>query len=230
MQNRLKILLPALLMALGLVGVTPANAQSLPSSSNPATGIWSKMTPSSFPGTIRSAHEQCLRDVGEDRTGQVTVEKCELLVRMLSSGQCAIVMVPDKVVHDIMNGRVSGRSVVTHNVEKGLGRLDQATLCDLGNGVHAYWYTGVLKVSCNNVAFSFVTPPPPPPPVAMVPPKPKCHHVTRTRQTQPTGGVSLPAVYLPGCGDCCDPFYGPGLWVSPSAPDNTTETILVCDK
>lgn len=234
MQNRLKILLPVLLMALGLAGITPAAAQSantspgLPSSSNPASGKWAKMTPSSFPGTIRSAKEQCLRDVAADRTGQVTVEKCALLERMLSSGQCAIVMVPDKIVHDIMNGRVNGRSVVTHNVEKRLGRLDQATLCDLGDGVHAYWYTGVLKVSCNNVAFSFVTPPPASQ-VADVPPKPKCHYVTRTRQTQSTGGLSLSAVYLPGC-DCCGPFYAPGLWVPPSAPDNTTETILACEK
>lgn len=229
MQNRLKILLPALLMALGMAGVTPAAAQSLPSSSNPATGIWSKMTPSSFPGTIRSAHEQCLRDVVADRTGQVTVEKCALLERMLSSGQCAIVMVPDKIVHDIMNGRVSGRSVVTHNVEKRLGRLDQAKLCDLGNGVHAYWYTGVLKVSCNNVAFSFVTPPLHPPLVAVVPPKLTCHYVTRTRQSQTTGGIALSPVYLPGC-DCCGPLYVPGLWLPSSSPDNTTETILVCEK
>lgn len=225
-MNRFQILLSALLMALGFS--TPALAtQNLPSSSNPASGRWTKMTPSSFPGTIRSAREQCLRDVALDRTGQVTVEKCELLLRMLSSGQCAIVMVPDGTVHDIMNGRVNGRSTVTHNVEKRLGRLDQATLCDLGNGVHAYWYTGVLKVSCNNVAFSFVTPPPPPP-VAVVPPKPKCHYVTRTRQTQSTGGLFLQSVYLPGC-DCCAPLYVPGLWLPPSTPDNTQETILVCN-
>ena len=145
-------------------------------------------------------------------------------------------MVPDGVVHNFMNGRQNGKSFVTRTVMKKLGRTDRALLCDLGGGVHAYWYTGVQGQSCNNVGFSFVipviplvfAPPEPPPPT----PKPKCKVVAIRQQDVPPGFTFVPGVYLPpGCCPECSPgMYIQGLvFQNQHQSDGGTLFVTVCE-
>lgn len=130
-----------------------AQTSNLPTSEYPAKGEWKVMNPSTFLGTTDSAVEQCLRAVKADSTGRLTADKCQQFATKLEVGLCEIVTVPDGVVHDFMSQRVGGKSTLLHNVEKHIGRNDRALLCDLGEGVYAYWYTGE-HTSCNNVGIT----------------------------------------------------------------------------
>jgi len=142
-------------VGLALMSYVPAYAQTLPTSENPTTGNWTKMNPSSFSGTITSAHSQCERAARIDDSDRLTLEHCLVLEHKLTNGLCSVEMVRDGMSHDLMNGRVNGSSRVTTNVRKQLGREDRALLCGLGEGVYGYWYTGTAEQSCNNVAFTF---------------------------------------------------------------------------
>ena len=165
------------------------------------------MHPTSFQPTIASAREQCNRSADLSATDELTPAMCVKFEEMLSNKTCSVVMVPDGIVLDIMNGLINGRSGSTSNVEKKLGREDRAQLCDLGDNVHAYWFEGVKSQSCNNVGFVFsASPPPPLPPVVVeVPPeKPTMRWVCTTEQFEQHyhgGELHLPGVYIPGCTD-----------------------------
>ncbi len=212
------------MVLLGITAALPAGAQTIPSalptSSNPATGLWIKMHPSSFAGTSKSAFEQCYRDAVLEKADPLTLEKCQEFQVMLERGLCESVMVPDGVVHDFMNGRTNGQSKVTRNVEKQIGRHDRALLCNLGDGVYGYWYTGIRGQSCNNVAFTFVVPPAPPPPPEVQTEK-KCRFVKRAVKEIPSTFVHVQDFNSCGC-------YIPGVTVV--VPGGTqTNSSLVCE-
>lgn len=136
----------------GLSAVTPAGAQDLPSSATPPKGVWETMVPSSFQGTIADALRQCKEQAGRNPADQLTVEKCFLMEAQLSAGQCEVVpQVPDGIVCDYLSGLQHGKSHVWQGMEKRLGRTDRALLCDLGDNVYTYWFTGIQGQSCNNI-------------------------------------------------------------------------------
>ena len=214
-----------------LLPATAASAQSLPSSSTPALGQWMKMRPSSFFGTVDSAIEQCSRNAALRSDDLLTPEKCQSFRQKLERHEYNVVMVHDGVVHDLMNGRQNGQSSVTFNVEKSLGRLDRALLVDLGDGVFAYWYTGVLKVSCNNVAFSIVRPEVVTiePPRTVVPPPKKCRMVAVPQMASSANITFLPGFVIPTCCPTCTPPTSiPGMLLqngSNSSPSVTYMTV-----
>lgn len=153
------ILIRVALMALLIVALPSWASDTLPTSENPAKGNWNKMRPTSFAPTIQSAREQCDRTAKLDPNDRLTPASCELLEKQLKAGECRKVLVKDGVVHDFMNGREGGHSFVTKNVEKKLGRLDPALLCDLGDRTFVYWYIGKKDESCNNIGVVFTAKP-----------------------------------------------------------------------
>ncbi len=152
-----------------------------PSSSAPGTfSPWKKMHPSTFDLSIEAVEYQCKR--AEPTETWLTPKHCTLLTEMLEAKQCPEVFVPDGVRLDRLLGRVNGgkgKSQPWAKQDKQTGRLDRALLCDLGDGVYSYWFTGDKGKSCNNVAFTYSPPPPPKPappppsiPVEVVPAPP----------------------------------------------------------
>jgi hypothetical protein len=172
-----------------------------------------------------------LRDAALSSSDFLTPQKCQELERQLTAGQCPVVSVPDGIVFDFMNGRSRGRSIVSRNVEKQIGRSDRAHLCDLGDNVHAYWFTGVLNLSCNNVGFVYMAPPPftlaPPPPA---PPKKRCRMVTVERQSSTQGMNFLPNVDIPDCCPGCPTPNVPALLQQYGSVDTSTTQVMVCDE
>lgn len=149
----------ALLALLAILFVWPAMASELPTSENPAVGDWTRMRPTSFAPTIKSAREQCDRTAAENATDRLTPAHCERLEQQLEAKQCREVpAVRDGIVFDAMNGRENGRSHITHNIRKKLGRDDPALLCDLGDRVYVYWFVGDPGKSCHNVGVVFAPP------------------------------------------------------------------------
>lgn len=200
-KNLLRWLLSGL-CAISFLATSAAWAQtSLPSSDYPVRGIWKDMHPSSFEGTLKSVAEQCLRDEAVSNHDPLTKEKCRLLVEMLKNNQCTVEMVRDDIVFDILNGRMAGQSHVWFNMQKSIGREDRALLCDLGDGVFSYWFTGVRGQSCNNLAFVFkrqpVVVPEPPQPVVIQPEQ----HMPYTGVVRSGSVEYLPGVNIDSC--CC---------------------------
>ena len=224
-----------LLASTALLGATAANAQSLPSSSTPASGEWTKMRPSSFAGTVDSAVEQCGRNAALRSDDLLTPEKCEVYRQKLQGVEgrdYQIVMVRDGVVHDLMNARSNGQSSVTFNVEKKLSRLDRALLVDLGDGVFAYWYTGILKVSCNNVAFSIVVPTVAQiaPPKLVAPPAKKCRIVAVPQAPSTASTTFLPGFVIPTCcPTCTPPTFVPGMLQNGNNSGQSVTYVTVCE-
>lgn len=132
-------------------------AETLPSSTAAgAFSPWRNMHPSTFDLSVEAVREQCLRAVPTEQW--LKESHCELLVLHLTEQQCQEVMVPDGTRLDRLLGRVDGgkgKSMPWARQEKQTGRLDRALLCDLGDGVHSYWFTGEAGKSCNNVAFVY---------------------------------------------------------------------------
>jgi hypothetical protein len=120
---------------------------------------WKKMHPSTFDLSMDSVWEQCTRT--EPTEPWLTPKHCTLLTEKLEAKQCKVVMVPDGIKLDRLLGRVSGGTGDSRpwaRQEKRTGRLDRAMLCDLGDGVHSYWFTGDKGKSCNNVSFVYLPP------------------------------------------------------------------------
>ena len=151
------------LLAVGLVtGVVvgqPASAQS----------AWETMHPGSFEGSISVARQQCERTAGQSSRDALTTAKCGQFEQMLAAGQCHQSAVADGTMFNYMNYRLAGQSPsVQGSVTKRLGsNTTQATVCDLGDRMTAYWFNEV-GVGCNNVAFTF-----PRPTVVVAPPPPR---------------------------------------------------------
>lgn len=181
-------------------GAQPTATEGLPSSVRPPRGDWEQMTPSSFRGTVEDALRQCNRNAAVSATDVLTPTKCERFGTQLQSGtQCQVVQVPDGVVFDILNGLRHGQSHMWFGMRKQLGRHDQAVLCDVGDGVWAYWFTGIPNQSCNNVAFVLL------PQTAATAPTENCRLVKHERRQLPNTFTSVPAMY--SCGGC----YMPGF-------------------
>lgn len=158
-QRHLKLMLWCMFLT-GLP-VSAYSADNLPTSVHEPSGKWIVMHPTTFPAMISSAWDQCRRDANVSESDALTLDKCTVLEQKLSDKTCLIKQVPDKIVFDLLNGPNGG---IWQDREKATGREDRALLCDLGDGVYAYWFTGVAKQSCNNIAIVL-----PPPPVAIVP-------------------------------------------------------------
>lgn len=188
----------------------PADATlNLPSSkSSEKFHLWLTMHADSYLGTIDSALSQCYNTVFV--ADYLNSSKCQLFGEMLESGQCMEDLVKDGTRLTHMNGRVNGdpkgESKAWTNQEKATGRLDRALLCELGDGVSAYWFTGVPGQSCNNVGFVYNEPevvefvPPPPPPTVVTQPQRYMQHtgVVRSDSVQYVSGVTVPGC----CGQC----------------------------
>jgi hypothetical protein len=169
-------LLSMILIMGGVWWSVASAADNLPSSPAPgAFSPWKKMHPSTFDLSVDAVWEQCERT----RTTEtwLTPKQCTLLTEKLEAKQCKEVMVPDGTKLDRLLGRVNGgtgKSMPWAKQEKQTGRLDRALLCDLGSGVHSYWFTGQKGKSCNNVAFVYLPPAKPvvitPLPAPVVPP------------------------------------------------------------
>ncbi len=171
----------------------PVSAYSadLPTSQS-LSSDWIIMHPSTFTGTTHSAFEQCARNANVNESDALTLDLCRELERKISENQCSVVQVPDGIIFDYLNGRSQGQSVISFNKRKATGRDDRALLCSLGNGVHAYWFTGVPKQSCNNIAIVL-----PPKPVATIP-SPKRAVCRIERFSNPVAGMSTPQVLSVG--------------------------------
>jgi hypothetical protein len=169
------MIISVVVVGFGSSVVAAADAQELPTSA--VRGYfhpWKIMHPSTFTVKMDAVWEQCNRT--EPRESWLTPKHCSLLIEMIEGKQCKVVMVPDGIRLDRLLGRVNGGTGASQpwaRQEKQTGRLDRALLCDLGDGVHSYWFTGDKGKSCNNVAFVHLPPPlavaPVPPPVVKKP-------------------------------------------------------------
>lgn len=196
-QARRLVIVILALSGLGTSAAYPTDAPELPSSQ--AAGqfhIWKNMHPSSYTVDMNSVREQCDRAVPTENW--LTAKHCELLPQIIAEGQCQIVMVPDGIKLDRLLGRVNGdpkgESRPWPRQEKQTGRLDRALLCDLGDGVSAYWFTGDPGRSCNNVGFVYV----PPPEIPLVLPRREMRH---TGNVPGDGSPYVPSVHI-RCGQC----------------------------
>lgn len=117
-----------------------------------AERFWIRMNPDRFESTSASAFEQCQRAATLPGSG-VTEEGCKTLKAMLDEKKCEVKTVSDGIRFDFMSTYEKGRPVVVGPMTKKLGRKDQATVCDVGDGIIAYFFIGQLGVSCGNIAF-----------------------------------------------------------------------------
>lgn len=114
---------------------------------------WVKMNQGSFEPTSASAFEQCMLAAEKSVYDALTPSKCHLLKSNLEEGKCPELAVPDGTVFDFMTTRYAGKPVAEMSWVKQLGRDDDlATVCDLRDGVVAYFFRGETR-SCNNLAF-----------------------------------------------------------------------------
>lgn len=135
----------------GLLCLSTASAQQLPTTENATENVWSVMNANSHPKTIQAARSQCDLDADISSVDRLTLEHCVVLEHKLVNNQCLNVEVPDGIGHDYVNGRNS----VARNTRKQTGRNDPALLCDVGDGVYIYWYMMDSEDSCNNLAITF---------------------------------------------------------------------------
>lgn len=119
-----------------------------------AQGVWETMHPDSFDRSIAVARQQCDRTAGQSSRDALTSAKCGEFEQMLADGECQSSAVADGTVFSYMNYKHAGQSPsVQGRTEKRLGsNTTQATVCNLGDGVTAYWFNE-SGVGCNNVAF-----------------------------------------------------------------------------
>jgi hypothetical protein len=94
---------------------------------------------------VRSGQRRCPAPVSPKRV-------VKTLKAMLDEGKCEAKAVPDGIRLDLMSTYEKGRPVVVGPLTKKLGREDQATVCDVGNGVTTYFFIGEVS-SCGNLAF-----------------------------------------------------------------------------
>jgi len=191
----------------------PVSAYSadLPTSVQEPSGKWTVMHPATFPARISSALDQCNRDANVSESDALTLDKCLMLEKKLSDKTCLTKQVPDKIVFDLLNGPNGG---IWQDREKATGRLDRALLCDLGDGVYAYWFTGVSKQSCNNIAI--VLPPPklvvaPPPPEVIVVSSPTRTYFSDSKPSFETNQVLTAGIVLENCGISTNFAIGGGV-------------------
>lgn len=204
-----------LLMGITLViAVTTTSAQAevingLPSSDSKREspwGQWKHMQPSSHKATVADLMRQCNNNYDLSQTDPIDFSHCIQLEKMVEQKECKEVLVPDGFRFDISNGLEKGKSKPFAYVEKHTGRLDRALWCDLGNGVNAYWFTGVKKQSCNNLAWAFTQVPVPTPPVEPVV-STETKYVSPPNVMKHTGAIAGNPPYVlaaPPINNCCN--------------------------
>ena len=239
-MNRSMSILSALIMALSLwFGISPAHATptlepaSLIATADIAPNSWRKMNVDSFPRTITAAVGQCERNARFSATDRLTAAHCETFQQKLEQNECVSLSVQDGQGYTFMNG--PGR--IYPGMTKRTGNHDAALRCDVGDSISIDWFNGQPGISCYNVGVIISPLPLPQQAVTDVPPllianppaprKSQCRMVTTVRQSQPTGGLFIPGLYLAGC--CCGPLITNALWIAPSGSDNSSQTTLVCD-
>ena len=136
-----------------------------------AQGVWETMHPDSFERSTTVARQQCERTAGQSSRDALTSDKCAVFEQMLTSDQCRQTIVPDGIVFDYMNYQHTGESPsVQGRTVKRLGSNEtKAAVCNLGDGVTAYWFNEV-GAGCNNVAFQLPRQINPQPPILTAPP------------------------------------------------------------
>lgn len=226
-MNKLILVAPwAIVMLLCPVLVTAAEAED--------ERFWVRMNPNRFESTPESAAEQCARVVALHNSS-VTEESCEALKVMLDEGKCEVaVPVPDGIRLDLMSTYEGGRPTVVGPMTKKLGRDDdRATVCNVGDGITAYFFVGEER-SCGNLAFVVERPE-----VEMVaaastdsvspPAKEKCRWVKEPTVTS-TSFVSttlMSSGISTGCGFV---LIGGGVVVTTELPQSSfTSSRRVCD-
>lgn len=211
-----------------LLGPITAQATELPSSvASEPFKAWTKMNPSTFDLTVEAAGKQC--DRAQLTETWLTPKHCRQFVSMLEAGQCPVVAVSDGVRFDRLLGRVNGngRSEAWPRQEKQTGRLDRALLCDVGDGVHIYWFTGDKGKSCNNVAIAFVPPKPVLPPKT---PRIVCVDEKFDNSPPPDQGQFLPSTQFEIC-DCCGNTQTrqiSALYIPPQGQIKSNMTVPKC--
>lgn len=83
--------------------------------------------------------DQCLRIVDHDALlfrveERITAEECHELDALHRDGSCEIGLVPDNIRLERLTGHHKGKPSVFVNKQKALGRIDQATVCQIANG------------------------------------------------------------------------------------------------
>jgi hypothetical protein len=142
------LFLPGLLLA-----AEQSASNSLPTSKNPSQGFWKKMHLGANPKTIEAARSQCDRFADMTLDDNFTLVHCVVLQEKLTNGQCKEVVVGDEdnVTHDFLGGR---NNSTARNTTKLTGTNDPALLCDMNDGLYAYWYMQSSEESCNNLGIS----------------------------------------------------------------------------
>lgn len=112
--------------------------------------FWVRMNPERFESTPASAAEQCARVAALSNSG-VTEESCKTLKVMLEEDMCDVEVVSDGIRFDYMSTYEKGRPAVVGPMTKKLGREDLAMVCDIEDGVTAYFFIGEER-SCGNLA------------------------------------------------------------------------------
>ena len=145
----------------GLSAAQTAGALTeLPSSREAPLGTWLNMIPKSYGEDIETVFEVCVNNAKISPLDVLTLKKCQLLKTQLTNSQCSEVFMSDKdaVRLSILNGLKNGKPYTWYNMLKQTGHSDRALLCDLGDGLYSYWFTGDAGKSCNNLAFVFAPP------------------------------------------------------------------------
>lgn len=216
----LKFLMRWLLLGLCALGfsVTSAVAQvALPSADVLPEGVWDTMHKGTFEPTAEAAEGQYVRSAFKNKGDRLTEPKRQLMTQMLDDGLCPYVEggVPDGIVFSLLNARRKGEPTVLSNIVKKTGAAEEAQLCDLGDGVYAYRFTGEDR-SCNNVGFVFKKKPTPPPPVPKL--------VWVCKETSTDNSIPASTQYLQGFTqeDCCCSVTVPGLALSSGGVQSTS--------
>lgn len=202
---------------------------NFPSSVAPGQfSFWKKMHPSTFDLTVEMAGKQCER--AQLTETWLMPKHCQQFVNMLKAGQCTVVAVPDGVRFDRLLGRLggSGRSEAWPKQEKQTGRQDRALLCDVGDGITMYWFTGDKGKSCNNVAIVYN--PPKPVPTTPRPPRVVCVDEKFDNSPPPDQGQFLPGTQFEVC-DCCGntkTHHIPALYIPPQGQIKSSMTVSKC--
>lgn len=142
MKNLFSAVLWAVMMLFSVMSTPGAAAETERS--------WVKMNRDRFEDTPASAAEQCARMAKKPGSG-VSLLNCEVLESKLEEGACLQLDVADGIRFDLMSTYEGGRPTIVGPMIKRLGREDQAMVCDIQDGVTAYFFIGE-KRSCGNLA------------------------------------------------------------------------------
>lgn len=124
----------------------------LPTSREKPLAQWAQMNPQSFRLDDVQLRSQCDRVATLEKDDWFPPEKCAILVAKFLASDYEVVMVPDGILFNYLNGLREGDPYVYRGFEKKLGEENRALLFDLGEGMFAYWFVGDADDgSCHNL-------------------------------------------------------------------------------